>query len=142
MEIFKPPYVYDVAAHKPELVSVAGTPMVNGTATTVPTLAYNARFVIAYKPGDPTFASVNVTSVVLVAPSSTTHSVNMHQRVVRLLVAKRTSASVLEAVTPLNPFVAPPGYYMLFLNNVKTYGTGAWVKLVDTTGAGKAVPKP
>jgi hypothetical protein len=141
VEEFKPPYVYDTA-HKPEVVAVAGAPVVIGAdRSTHPVLGYDATFTVTYKPADPSVASVNVTSVTLVAPSSTTHSVNMHQRVIRLL-ATVTADGHIEARTPLNPFIAPPGYYMLFLNNVKTYSTGAWVKLVDTTGAGKQVPKP
>ena len=57
-----------------------------------------------------------ITSVALIAPASTTHSVNFSQRYVGLEFEVTGDAS-LRVVGPLNGNHAPPGYYMLFILN-------------------------
>jgi hypothetical protein len=67
-------------------------------------------------------SGVSVAKVVLMAPASTTHHSDMHQRYVDLPIASQSTTGVTfyapwdRCVGP-NPFhsCAPPGYYMLFL---------------------------
>ena len=56
----------------------------------------------------------SVTSVSLLRCGSTTHSFNSDQRYVGLAITGRGGAS-LTVQAPPDGFVAPPGYYMLFL---------------------------
>lgn len=73
------------------------------------------------------------TSVALVAPSFTTHSVGMNQRMLFLQVAKVEHLSALAyKVTVFGPptnNVAPPGYYMLFVLHGKIPSSSIWVKV-------------
>jgi hypothetical protein len=89
----------------------------------------------------PQSARPPVTSVVMVAPSSTTHSFNMNQRVVVLPIEGRDfDAGVVSVRSPPHPFVLPPQWVMVFALNGKTYSQGWWVKLVDTRGEGRVAP--
>ncbi|XP_020541096.1 aldehyde oxidase GLOX isoform X2 [Jatropha curcas] len=72
-------------------------------------------------------------SVVLIAPSFTTHSFAMNQRMV---VLKTISVEQLSAfgykvnvIGPTNVNVVPPGYYMLFLVNAGVPSHAVWAKL-------------
>lgn len=118
-EIFYTPYYFDTA-NKP-VISVSQTE-----------LGYGQTVTITWS------GSVHVTSVSLVAPSSSSHSYNANQRVI---VLKPISVDYVKktftVMTPPTPFVAPPQYYMLFAMNRKTMGKAKWVKLVDTKGQGK-----
>ncbi|KAJ0431096.1 putative galactose oxidase [Helianthus annuus] len=71
--------------------------------------------------------------VTLVAPSFTTHSFAMNQRVLVLYVDVVEQVSLFEyRVTvraPLSPNVAPPGYYMLFVVHDGIPGHAVWVRL-------------
>lgn len=58
--------------------------------------------------------AATITSLVLIRPSATTHSVNMEQRYVPLPFTQ-VDGNTLQATVPTNPNEAPPGYYMLFL---------------------------
>ena len=72
-------------------------------------------------------------SAVLVAPSSTTHSNNMNQRVVGLVVVSNVELTygevTLTLTAPPDATIAPPGYYMLFLLKGDVYSRSVWVKL-------------
>ncbi len=74
-----------------------------------------------------------MTSVALVAPSSDTHTFNMHQRVVRLEVldldvdTNHAAGSTVTVRGPPSANVAPPGMYMLFLLHGDVYGPAEWV---------------
>jgi len=80
-------------------------------------------------------ASSVVTSVVLVAPSSDTHTRNMHQRLVGLRIVESSteepadSGKSVSVQGPPNANIAPPGLYMLFLLNGDVYGQAKWVKV-------------
>jgi hypothetical protein len=130
--MFSPPYVFDTA-NKPQINSI------NGGAGT-PTIGYNTKFTLKYGPANGA-GPVAVSSVVLVAPSSTTHSYNMNQKVIQLNF-RNLADGTLEVTTPLHPFIAAPQYYMIFINNVKTYSSARWIKLADTQGLGKQSYSP
>lgn len=58
----------------------------------------------------------DVASVCFIRLSAVTHAFNMGQRYVTLAFAV-TSAEEIEITAPSDPNVAPPGHYMLFVNN-------------------------
>ncbi len=71
-----------------------------------------------------------VARAVLMAPSSTTHAVDMSQRRVELRVTKRFGRRGANLRAPAGAGVAPPGYYMLFLLNGKGVPSRArWVRI-------------
>ncbi|PNH11506.1 hypothetical protein TSOC_001623 [Tetrabaena socialis] len=75
-------------------------------------------------------SSLRVTSAVLVAPCSCTHSFNTHQRLVGLrIVSNSASDGSLVVRGPPDINVAPPGMYMLFLLNGNVYSRASWVTL-------------
>jgi hypothetical protein len=112
-------YYFD-NANKPEIVSI-GRQM---TVLPIPVFGYNQRFRLAWtgRPG------VTVTSVALAAPSATTHSYDMNQRIIKLRIVSSRSGTVT-LLTPANSAVAPPQMYMIFALNGKTYGSSKWIKL-------------
>jgi fibronectin type 3 domain-containing protein len=101
MEIYSPPYLFNA----------------NGTLATRPTissvtpgvLGYNSAFQIQ------TPDAANITSAVLIRAGAVTHSFDMDQRLVGLSFA--AGSGVLNATTPPNSNIAPPGYYLLFILN-------------------------
>nr|XP_043623165.1 aldehyde oxidase GLOX [Erigeron canadensis] len=72
--------------------------------------------------------------VSLVAPSFTTHSFAMNQRVLFLHIADVAQLSVfgyrVTVRAPSSPNIAPPGYYMLFVVHDGIPGQSVWVKLL------------
>ncbi len=109
VEIYSPPYLF----HGPR-------PNVTSAPDTV---AYGANFdVIAPDAGA-------VVSAALIRPGAVTHSFNQEQRYVGLSIVTAQSGS-LTLTAPPNAFVAPPGYYMLFLvNGNGVPSIGRFVKL-------------
>lgn len=78
--------------------------------STVSSVQYGSPFSIV------TPDATDITSVVFIRPSATTHSRNMTQRYVQISFAQGVPGT-LDATAPSNPNVAPPGYYMLFVLN-------------------------
>eukprot|EP00955_Chlamydomonas_euryale_P059213 357308-Chlamydomonas_euryale.AAC.6 len=74
-------------------------------------------------------ADMTITSIVLVAPSSTAHLFNTVQRVVKLhLVSHNTDNKRLLLLAPPNANVSPPQMCIIFLNNGYTYSAARWVR--------------
>jgi hypothetical protein len=121
--------------HKPQVVSVDG--LVGSLAPVK--LAYNGTFTIQYTQDAAATSTVNVTSVVLVAPSVSHLSWNSNQRVIKLHLLEVTPTEVT-VTAPAHPYTAPPQTYMMFLVNGKTYSAAQWVSLDDLAGFGKGVP--
>lgn len=125
-QLFYPPY-FDRNLPRPSNVTVSTT-----------TLGYAVDGVGPYTATFSALPSgVSVANVVLMAPASTTHHSDMHQRYADLLINAQTSTSVTfyppwdRCVAP-NPFhsCAPPGYYMLFLvTNQGMPSRAVWVLL-------------
>ncbi|KAI3720260.1 hypothetical protein L6452_21173 [Arctium lappa] len=71
--------------------------------------------------------------VTMVAPSFTTHSFAMNQRVLFLHIVSIEQLSVfgyrITVRAPASPNVAPPGYYMLFAVHDGVPGQSVWVRL-------------
>ncbi|MGH9149991.1 MAG: galactose oxidase-like domain-containing protein, partial [Acidimicrobiales bacterium] len=93
-EVFSPPYLF--AGPRPE---IAGAPE---------QVAYATEVEVASP------AAAGVASAVLVRAGSVTHSFNMDQRLVGLVIAARSSGSLVLEMPP-GGNVAPPGWYLLFL---------------------------
>ncbi|KAI4301882.1 hypothetical protein L6164_035119 [Bauhinia variegata] len=79
------------------------------------------------------FVSASELSVRLVAPSFTTHSFAMNQRMVVLkligVTYVRGETYYATVAGPSTPEIAPPGYYMLFVVNSGAPSSGLWVKV-------------
>jgi hypothetical protein len=115
-EIYEPPYLFDGnrKAPRPRLTRAPARLKWNEVA--------NLR-VKAGRKNRP------VTRAVLVAPSATTHAVDMNQRYVPLRVTA-TKRGKLTVRMPANADIAPPGYYMLFaLDRSGTPSVARWVRL-------------
>jgi len=70
-----------------------------------------------------------ITSVALMRPSAVTHHTDAGQRYVKLRILSNTGTSV-SVQLPANGFVAPPGYYMLFiLSSAGVPSQAKWVQL-------------
>jgi hypothetical protein len=95
LEVYSPPYLF--RGDRPTIASAPGA------------IGYGASFSITV----PTAA--RITRVSLVGLSSQTHSFNSNQRFVSLPFT--VNGTAIGAVAPASSFVAPPGYYMLFVVN-------------------------
>ncbi|CAA3033748.1 Hypothetical predicted protein [Olea europaea subsp. europaea] len=75
----------------------------------------------------------NSVIVTMVAPSFTTHSFSMNQRLLALggsnITAVGLSKYQIQAVTPGSPNLAPPGYYLLFVVHQDIPSEGIWVQI-------------
>lgn len=71
--------------------------------------------------------------VAIIAPSFTTHSLGMNQRMVMLAVDSVSSVGPItyqiDTSVPKTPRIAPPGYYMLFVLHDGVPSIGAWIKI-------------
>jgi hypothetical protein len=116
-EIYEPPYLFDGnrKARRPVLAKAPKR------------LSYDKRAHLRVKRAKKNRA---VTKAVLVAPSATTHAVDMNQRYVPLRITGR-GARTLEVRAPKNADIALPGYYMLFaLDRAGTPSVAKWVRLL------------
>lgn len=101
MERYTPPYLFNsngTLATRPTITSV--TPGI---------LGYGSAFQIQ------TPDAANITSAVLIKAGAVTHSFDMDQRLVGLSFT--AGSGVLNATSPPNSNIAPPGYYLLFILN-------------------------
>jgi hypothetical protein len=94
LEMFSPPYLF--AGPRPLILN------------SPPEVGYGNLFEVE------TEDAATVDTVTLVRCGSTTHSFNPDQRLVGIEIVTRTGTS-LTLQAPPDGFVAPPGYYMLFL---------------------------
>lgn len=94
-EVFSPPYLF--RGERPEIVSAPGGAVYGGT--------FDVE------------VQGEASEVVLVRPSSVTHSFNQEQRLIELEFEKEDGSLSVE--TPPGPTIAPPGYYMLFVLNAE-----------------------
>ncbi|ONK55111.1 uncharacterized protein A4U43_UnF7470 [Asparagus officinalis] len=72
--------------------------------------------------------------VTMIAPAFSTHSFSMNQRLLLLEISKvsTTEGTVeyeIEVTAPANGFVAPSGYYMVFVVNAGIPSEGIWVHI-------------
>ena len=115
-EIYSPPYLF--RGERPRIKFASTKPIEPGGRLSVQTTPDAER-------------------AVLVAPGATTHSVDMHQRVIKLGTEKRTRRG-LRLKAPVSNAVAPPGYYMLFVLNDR--GVPSLAKWVQIAGSKPGLP--
>jgi hypothetical protein len=109
IEIYEPPYLFQ--GPRPELSSVPRNPV-----------GYNQYFPVGT-------TSTGISKAVLLAPITSTHSVDTSQRYLELQIAN-SGRNQLLLKSPLNTAAAPPGYYMLFLLDAKGVPSVAkWIQL-------------
>ncbi|CAI9102420.1 OLC1v1000685C1 [Oldenlandia corymbosa var. corymbosa] len=120
LEAFSPPYfapTYDSV--RPRIVGFN------------PAIRYRRSFSVTFRVSD--FLGSENLSVRIVAPSFTTHSFSMNQRMIILkgVNVTRVAASTYNVVSigPSRVEVAPQGFYMLFVVHGETPSTGQWVNL-------------
>ncbi len=101
MEIYTPAYLYNSSGQ------LATRPTITSVSSSV--LGYNAGFTIT------TPNASTISSVVLMRAGAVTHAFDMDQRMVGLSFT--AGSGVLNATTPTNGNLAPPGYYLLFILN-------------------------
>ena len=99
-EIFSPPYLFKTDGSG----QLADRPAIDSIPDST---RYNQSFDVT------STQAASITKVSLVRLSSVTHSVNLEQRYLPLSFSQ--SGSTLSVNAPVNPNLAPPGYYMLFL---------------------------
>ncbi|XP_068634964.1 aldehyde oxidase GLOX-like [Aristolochia californica] len=123
LEAFYPPYLTgtDAAVSRPEITLREGSK-----------LNYNQRFSVEFKTKQT--AGDQDVYLTMVAPSFTTHSFSMNQRVLVLKVSDMNQVSgncyVIEGVAPATAQLAPPGYYLLHvIVNGGIPSRGVWVHI-------------
>lgn len=90
-------------------------------------LKYGKQFKIAVKLNAAKVRPRDVT-VTMVYPPFTTHGFSMNQRLL-ILPLSTAVKDVITAVAPPSGKLAPPGYYMLFVNFRGVPGKGIWVHI-------------
>jgi hypothetical protein len=100
-QIFRPPYL-DGDPERPDFDPSDPPPG---------EIEYNQSFQFKYTHER---SGASIDKVALIRPASVTHSLDMDQRYVPLDFQEGTDGA-MTAVAPANGFIAPPGYYMLFL---------------------------
>ena len=119
-QVFSPPYLFK----KDGSGDLAPRPQITSAPSEV---GYNAPFSISTP--DP----AAIRKVALVRLGAVTHAVNMEQRYVPLSYS--TVGGAINATSPADANIAPPGYYMLFLidaNGVPS--VSKMVKVIGTPG--------
>jgi hypothetical protein len=115
LELYSPPYLF--RGPRPNILAAPVT------------IRYAQQFFIQSDD------AMRIQSVAIIRQGSTTHQTNSDQRYVGLAILERTENS-LKVIAPPNGWVAPPGYYMLFiLTEDEIPSTGHWIRL--GTGGGR-----
>ncbi|VYS60705.1 unnamed protein product [Arabidopsis thaliana] len=122
LEAYSPPYLF--------FTSDPIRPKILLTSDKV--LSYKRLFNVDFSIAQ--FLTVDLLSVRIVAPSFTTHSFAMNQRMVilKLLSVTRdqlTNSYRVSALGPSTAEIAPPGYYMIFLVHAGIPSSAAWVQI-------------
>jgi hypothetical protein len=116
ISIYEPPYMFK--GERPVIEAVDGEKNVlEGSVNKTSQWEYASKHLITY-----TSKSSEIKSAVLVRPAAVTHSSDPNQREVALelkedMMGPRGEKKTLEVGLTSNPNLAPPGYYMLFLDN-------------------------
>ncbi|KAM7257809.1 hypothetical protein ACFE04_013550 [Oxalis oulophora] len=122
LEAFSPPYL-STKKHRPNITSMQ--PKLE--------LPYNKKFSVNFHLKLIGEKKIGNLSMTMVAPSFTTHSFAMNQRLLVLAVdGVRRSAKesyVVVGYAPPNKAVAPPGYYMLFVVHDGVPSKAKWVHM-------------
>ncbi|XP_049359835.1 aldehyde oxidase GLOX-like [Solanum verrucosum] len=124
LEAFYPPFLARKHKHlKPTVLSM--------DEILIYKKSFSATFTV------PRFLRMGTVSIRIIAPSFTTHSFSMNQRMVVLkgvvVVAVSANTYKFTAFGPSTKEIAPPGYYLLFVVHAGIPSSGMWVKIQDST---------
>ncbi|KAL3824179.1 hypothetical protein ACJIZ3_020208 [Penstemon smallii] len=124
LEAFSPPYMDPVYSHlRPSILSVEGP--------TDNFISYGQEFSITFSLG--LYQPVGEYIVTMVAPSFTTHSFAMNQRLMVLYIVSAeqlsTFAYKVTVYAPATANVAPPGYYMVFVVHQGVPSYCVWIRM-------------
>ncbi|XP_023756731.1 putative aldehyde oxidase Art an 7 [Lactuca sativa] len=119
VEKFSPPYLDPALDPNRPIIDAKGSDLV---------LQYGKPFKIAATLQSNETMVLGEIMVTMVYPPFTTHGFSQNQR---LLIPALTSIenNVINAVAPGGGTVAPPGYYMLFVNRLGVPGPSVWVHI-------------
>ncbi|XP_055824624.1 aldehyde oxidase GLOX-like [Solanum dulcamara] len=122
LEAFYPPFLAPEHKHlKPTVLSIDEI------------LIYKKTFSVTFTVFR--FLRLETVSVRIIAPSFTTHSFSMNQRMLVLkgvaIVAVSANIYRFTAFGPSTKEIAPPGYYLLFVVHAGIPSSGMWVKIQD-----------
>ncbi|EXB81872.1 hypothetical protein L484_015346 [Morus notabilis] len=98
-------------------------------------MAYKQRISVRFRSSSKESFNGGGVYVTMVAPSFTTHSFAMNQRLLVLDVGevmsreKESNEYVVEGHAPPTPAVAPPGYYLLFVVVHGAPSRGMWIRI-------------
>ncbi|MDX6300131.1 MAG: hypothetical protein QOF53_1345, partial [Nocardioidaceae bacterium] len=110
IEIFSPPYLF------------------KGTRPTITSHPTEVHYGTAYTVGTTVAAGSTAATAVLMRPGSATHSVDANARVLKL--QSTAVAGGLQVTLPSNVDLAPPGWYLLFVDDsAGRPSVGGWVHL-------------
>ena len=121
LDAFSPPYLsVDYEPVRPKIIAVTRV------------LGYGQFFSVVFSVAE--CDTTNAVSISLIAPSFTTHSFGMNQRMVVMKLARVVQVARFayntSVISPSTAEIAPPGYYMLFVVHAGIPSLGAWVKLL------------
>ncbi|KAL0296929.1 UNVERIFIED_CONTAM: Aldehyde oxidase GLOX1 [Sesamum radiatum] len=124
LEAFSPPYLASEHDHlRPSILSI------EGPANNV--LSYGQLFAITFSLG--MYQHAEEYMVAMAAPSFTTHSFAMNQRLLVLYVVDAHQLSAFDhkvtLYAPATANIAPPGYYMLFVVHQGVPGHCVWIRI-------------
>lgn len=124
LEAFRPSYL-DAPNLRPNIVSPSPTSETKIGYAKKLTVRFTATGTVAKE----------LVTVTMVAPSFTTHSFSMNQRVLVLGAEKvtnigRTTTYEVEVTTPGSGNLAPSGYYLLFVVHQEIPSLGIWVRIL------------
>ncbi|KAG9131439.1 hypothetical protein Leryth_021109 [Lithospermum erythrorhizon] len=130
LEEFKPPYMDSVYDHlRPSILSIEGLAVSN-------VASYGQKFSINFMlPFGQSMDQGGEVRIAMMAPSFTTHSFAMNQRLLELEIIDVQLIVLAMKVTVYAPptvNLAPPGYYMLFVVHEGIPGKAVWIKMVKT----------
>lgn len=136
LEAFYPPYFN---SRTTSTNKVKSRPLITSIRPVMKTLNYKQKISVHFRLNYEVNGS-EVVYVTMVAPSFTTHSFAMNQRLLVLDMGKLErkgikldsglSIYVVEGYAPATAAVAPPGYYMLFVVVDGVPSRGMWVRVV------------
>jgi hypothetical protein len=111
LEVFSPPYLF--RGPRPEITNVPEAWSYGQTITITSPQAGNIRWASLIKNG------------------ATTHSFDSCQRLIDLDIQTQGGGSI-QAVVTINPNIAPPGWYMLFIiDNQGIPSIARWIQLQE-----------
>ncbi|MCD9645621.1 hypothetical protein HAX54_034664 [Datura stramonium] len=120
LEAFMPPYLSPHLSYlRPSILTVEGP------------ISYGQNFSVTFTLG--ISLPTKELTVTMIAPSFTTHSFAMNQRllILNIVEVKRLSirAQKITVCAPPSRNIAPPGYYMVFVVHKGVPGHSVWVKI-------------